>query len=194
MLRKPIFWILFLIIVIIGILVFIFNPFNFSNNSSELSQKTRPDTPALVNGEKISKKAYEARLLSQQYYHGELYPKRSGKKPSQELINDLPRSTLENFIQEKLLTQYLSKKNITISDNEVLNFIQKEIIDSSWEGDKKKYEKDLRETYQTDITTIAQSVRNDLLIQKTMEIEKLDAFEFSEWYTNLRKNADVTIY
>ena len=185
LLQKPIFWIALIIVMIIGLLVLVLqfnNPKNLQSLSPKLSEKPKPDYPALVNGEKISKEAYEARLASQEYYYGDFYVKRSGNKPPQELVNDLPRATLENFIQEALLTQYLGKKNVTVSDQESQDFIQNEIIDQSWEGDREKYEKDLQETFHTDITTIMQAVRRDLLIQKVMEVEKLDAFGFSAWY------------
>lgn len=197
MFKKPIFWISLLVIVIIGISILIvkFNGPNSSKNlPSKLSEKPKPAVPAVVNGEPISKEAYEARLVSQEYYYGDFYVKRFGSKPSQELINDLPRATLESFIQEALLTQYLRRKNIAVSDQEVFDFIQKEIIDQSWKGDRQKYEKDLRETFHTDIATIMRSARRNLLIQKVMEAEKLDASGFPAWYAELRKNADVTIY
>ncbi|OGK36791.1 hypothetical protein A3F03_01715 [Candidatus Roizmanbacteria bacterium RIFCSPHIGHO2_12_FULL_41_11] len=194
LLQKPIFRISLLVIVIIGISILIFKPYSSKNLPSTVSEKPKPMVPAVVNGEQIPKKAYEARLASQEYYYGDLYVKRSGKKPPQELVNDLPRATLENFIQETLLTQYLGKKNITVSDQEAQDFIQKEIIDQSWKGDRQRYEKDLRETFHTDITIIMRSVRRDLLIQKVMEVEKLDAFGFSAWYAQLRRNADVIIY
>lgn len=201
LLKKPLFWIgliiVLIIVLIIGLLVLISqsnDSKNLQNLPSKVSEKPKPEVPAVVNGEPISKKAYEARLASQEYYYGDFYVKRYGNKASQDLVNDLPRATLESFIQETLLTQYLRRKNIAVSDQEVLDFIQKEIIDQSWKGDRQKYEKDLRETFHTDITTIMRSVRRDLLIQKVMEVEKLDAFGFSAWYDKLRKNADVTIY
>ena len=197
MFQKPIFWISLLVVAIVGISILIFKSYSPSTQKSlpsKISEKPKPAVPAVVNGQKISKEAYEARLKSQEYYYGDFYVKRSGNKPPEELVNDLPRATLENFIQEALLTQYLRRKNVTVSDQEVQDFIQKEIIDQSWEGNREKYEKDLRETFHTDITVIMQSVRRDLLIQKVMEVEKLDAPGFSAWYAELRRNADVTIY
>ena len=132
--------------------------------------------------------------MNQKIYYKELYIKQFDKNPSQELVNNLPRTILEDFIQEILLAQYLGKKNVTISDQDALGYIQKEIINRSYGGDRQKYEKDLQETFHTDITNIMRSVRRDLLIQKVKEVEKLDGLEFSAWYDELRKNADVAIY
>lgn len=194
LLQKPLFWIGLIIVMIIGLLVLVLQFNNPKNLPSKVSEKPKPEAPAVVNGEPISKEAYQAHLVIQKYYYGDFYVKRFGNKPSQDLVNDLPRATLENFIQETLLTQYLRRKNIAVSDQEVQDFIQKEIIDQSWKGDRQKYEKDLRETFHTDITIIMRSARRELLIQKIKEAEKLDAFGFSAWYDKLRKNADVTIY
>lgn len=157
-------------------------------------QKLAPDAPAIVNGEEISKEAYEARLASQEYYYSEdFYIERFGKEPNKDLVADLPRATLENLIQETLLAQYLSKKGIYVTDEEVQTFIQTEIIDALWEGDRERYEQDLRETFKTDIRTITHAVRRNLLIQKVQEAEDLSGLEFSGWYADLRESADVTI-
>lgn len=197
MLQKPVFWIGLIVALIIVLLVLILqlNSINGHKNLPlKVSEKPKPEVPAVVNGEKISKEAYEARLTSQEYYYGDFYVKRYGNKPPQALVNDLPRATLESFIQETLIAQYLGRKNITVSDQEVQDFIQKEIIDRSYGGNRQKYEKEARETFHTDIIIIMRTIRRDLLIEKIKEVEKLDASGFSEWYAKLRKNADVTIY
>ena len=149
---------------------------------------------ALVNGEEISKAEFEKTLEPQVYFYTKIYPEQSKETVSDEFIKGLRSATIDRLIQEELLTKYLADKGIKVTDEEVRDTVQKDIVDEAWKGDWQAYEKDLKDTYNTNLENIMGNFRRDLLIQKVLAEEKIKPADFDKWYADFKAKAGIEIY
>ena len=187
---KTLIFILFLL-VLIAILAA--SAFYYTNKKNQQSIK-ESEVAATVNGEKILKADYERNLKAQEYFYTQFYQKKSKETVSNEFIKGLRESTINRLVQEKLLTQYLSDKGIEVTNEEIRNIIQKDIVNKAWKGDWQAYEKDLKETYNTNLEYIMGNFRRDLLIQKVIAEEKINPADFDKWYGDFKAKEEVEIY
>jgi hypothetical protein len=156
-------------------------------------QQSQSRVAAEVNGKKISKIDYKNILAAQEYFYIVVNQKITEVDPSEEFLFSLRESTMDQLIEEALLADYLAKKDVEISDDSVRQYIKENIVNETWEGDWTAYENNL-EKNKSSLENITHAVRRDLLIQKVMEVEGLDADKFREWYAKLLSGADVSIF
>ena len=149
---------------------------------------------ALVNGEEISKAEFEKTLEPQVYFYTKIYPEQSKETVSDEFIKGLRSATIDRLIQEELLTKYLADKGVKVTDEEVRDTVQKDIVDEAWKGDWQAYEKDLKDTYNTNLENIMGNFRRDLLIQKVLAEEKIKPADFDKWYADFKAKAEIEVY
>ena len=149
---------------------------------------------ALVNGEEISKAEFEKTLEPQVYFYTKIYPEQSKETVSDEFIKGLRSATIDRLIQEELLTKYLADKGVKVTDEEVRDTVQKDIVDEAWKGDWQAYEKDLKETYNTSLENIMGTFRRDLLVQKVIAEEKVSPADFDKWYADFKAKAEIEVH
>lgn len=120
-----------------------------------------------VNGEKIFKADYNKRLAAQTYFYTNISP------ASQTELVKLPNQTLEDFIQEKLLTKLLLDRGITVTDEEVMQKIKTTSVNKLFGGDLKKYEEALQTRYHTTLAEVKRTARLEILKGKTAQLQTL---------------------
>lgn len=150
----------------------------------------QPEVVATVNGEKILKKDYDLALKAYEYFYTEVYPKEIGQKISTEISKSLGQNVLDNMIMVELLTQYLQKKGIQITDEEIREDIKKQIVDPSYKGDWGAYEKYLSNN-RSSLDLEMKNFKRQLLVQKVIKLEKIEAYNFDKWYADLKAKADI---
>lgn len=180
---KPLFGVFIVVVLIVG--VFVVQKYKAGPEV--------PDVPAIVNGEEISLEDFEKVRLSQEHYFNIYYPKRFGENVSEEFLQGLPEAALENLIEITLLTQHLNKKAIEVTDEEILNAIEEQVVDPVWEGDWDAYRLDLKATYGINLENVKHNFRRNILIEKVIIEEDIDPKEFPEWYDSLRNSANIEI-
>lgn len=148
---------------------------------------------ATVNGQKIFRKDYEAILEAQQYFYTNIYPKETQDKVSDEFLQSLSQTTLDNLILENLLTQYLATKDIHISVEEIRQEIKVNVVNPSWKGDWSVYEQFLRANG-TNLENQLHTYRRDLAIRKVIQMENLKPYDFDKWYENLKAKSKISSF
>ena len=180
------------LIVVLLIIVLVVVGYLYYPNQDK--QEDTLNLAAEVNGEPILKEDYQGLLESQEYFYTNVYPKETNQKVSDEFIEGLQDQAVDSLIQEKLLTQYLLEKGIEVTDEEVDTFIQKEIVDKLYDGNRQTYEKELEEKYNSNLNNIKRTIRRDLLIQKVLAEEKIKPADFDKWYADFKAKAGIKIY
>ena len=147
---------------------------------------------AIVNGEQILKQDYDKIIKSTQDYYKEVYPSITGDTTPKEIFESLPKSTLEALIQEVLLSQKLTEKGINVTDNEARQHLKEAVVDESYGGDWKAYEKEL-EKNKSNLEIATRNAKRDLMAEKIIEVENLSQDKYDGWYGELRNNANIEI-
>ena len=183
---------LFLAILVVLILALV-SWYFYTNLNKPVSPIKQPELAATVNGEKILKSDYDAFLKSQQDYYNEVYPKLAKQKVSDQFLKDLPKQTLKLLIEDSLLAQFLKTKGVVVAEQEVRDYVKKEIVDKNYGGDWEVYKKDIVSN-KTSLDNVLRSAKRELMRSKVVEIQKLSPTAFEGWYSDLKKSADIKIY
>lgn len=123
---------------------------------------------AKVNGQAILKNDYEDRLAAQKHYLTNIA---KDATDSAQKVAELPQTVLEEMIQEALLTDFLKKNGITVSDDEVRQRMKEITVDPNWKGDWKAYENSLKNQYQTTLVDAMRSFRLIILKEKIASLK-----------------------
>lgn len=179
--KRLAFFLLFLAVVFLLSLFFFFTK----------SQKPPANVAAVVNGTPILKSDQEKLSASQNYYFTKIFPTQTKENVSPEFVESLNQTTLDFLILEKLLSQYLEQKGVTISDDEVRQKIQTDVVDPNFGGDWTKYEQSLTASA-TDLENQMHSFRRDLLIEKVIQLENIKPYDFDKWYADLKAKSQIS--
>ena len=145
--------------VFVALAIFLY-PKLVSKSPAQPSEEERADIVALVNGEEIGRDEFEARAAADEYFYTVISPL---PEAEQATIRD---RTLEEMIQEKLLTQFLSHQGLSVTDDEARQRIKEITVDTQFDGDWQLYEQELQEIYRTTLDEVIRTVRIDLLREK----------------------------
>lgn len=148
---------------------------------------------AVVNGEEIPMSDYKKLLSSQEYFYTKIYPAQSKQEVSDKFLKGLSSLILDNLIRDALLSQYLAKKNVVIKNDDVKQYIQKNIVNQDFAGDWKAYEKSLK-TNGGNLETAFKNIKSSLLKEKVQELENLRPLDFDRWYLDLKNISKITKY
>lgn len=133
-----------------------------------------PEIVAKVESETILKKEYESRLAAQKYFYT------SVAKLVQEEPESIESATIEEMIQEILLTNLLAEQDIKVTDKEVRQRIKKTVVDRKFKGNWTAYEKHLKKEYQTTLEEVMRTTRIELLKEKVAQL-KTTKHIFAAW-------------
>lgn len=161
-LLKPLFLLFFLILLVL-LIMFIAKNVHFTDGRLKFGQ-----IAAKVNGQPILKKDYEDRLETQKYFYTNVAKEATD---SAKKIAELPNEVLEGMIQEVLLTDFLKKQGITVSDDEVRQKMKEITVDPNWQGDWQVYENNLKTQYKTTLADATRSFRLLLLKEKIASLK-----------------------
>lgn len=164
---------------------------SFLPSQQKISENKPPaNVAAVVNGSSITKEDFNKNLQANQQFYNKVYPEKSGTQISDEFAKGLPKLILEGLIQEKLLTQHLASKGIAISDQQVKDYLQKEIVNPLYGGNLQSYENFLVASG-TNLEIASGNIKRNLLRQKVIEVENLNPEDFGRWYAKLKANSKI---
>lgn len=181
--KRFAFFLIFIAVVFLLSLVFFFTQ----------SQKPLTNVAAVVNGKPIPKKNYDAALKSSLNFLSQTYPKITSQKVLDNLLKSQPKLIADNLIQEALLTDYLEKKGIIITDEQVKQSTKEKVVDKFYSGSWENYQKDLN-SKGISLETALNNGRLDLLKSKVAELEHLTSSNFDSWYYQLKTNSKIINY
>lgn len=183
-------YVISVLIVVLVVVLVILGAFYYRQRSGADNLE---NVAAVVNGENISINDFNSAYEPQLEFYEVAYPEVIGEETPKEIIDSLPKNTLDNLIMEILLTQYLADKDIEITDDQVKEHVRKTTVDEIYGGDWAKYEAYLKEN-KSSLEVALRSARRDVLIEAVSKEEKIKIDDFSDWYLKLREKADVAIY
>jgi len=134
----------------------------------------KTDSIAVVNGQSISKTDYNRRLASQTFFYTSISPLPKDK------LAELKNKVLEDMIQDVLLTQFLSKNNIIVTEDEVKKGIEDTVVKKSFGGDWKKYENELKTRYHATLADTMLTYRLEILKGRLGQLQTTKHF-FGIW-------------
>jgi parvulin-like peptidyl-prolyl isomerase len=133
-----------------------------------------PEIAAKVEGETILKEDYETRLAAQKYFYT------SVAKLVQEEPESIESATIEEMIQEILLTNLLAEQDIKVTDSEVRQRIKKTVVNRKFKGNWTAYKKHLKKEYHTTLEEVMRTTRIELLKEKVGQL-KTTKHIFAAW-------------
>ena len=183
-------YVISVLIVVLVIVLVILGAFYYRQRSGADNLE---NVAAVVNGKDISIADFNNTYEPQLEFYRTAYPEVIGEEAPKELVDSLPKNTLDDLIMDTLLTQYLADKKIEITADQVKEHVSKTIVDEIYEGDWAKYESYLKEN-KSSLEIVLRNKRKDLLIQTVSKEEKLKVDDFSDWYLKFRETSNVVIY
>lgn len=135
---------------------------------------------ARVNGAGITKDAYNQQLASLQFFYSQ-----SGQKIDESMLK---KNVLDTLIDNQLLQNYATEKQITINQEAINASYQQRVSAYKTEQD---FLAALNKMYNTDKTQYQETIRQDLLreaVQKAVN-QPLDT-----WLRQQRSTASISIY
>lgn len=116
---------------------------------------------AIVNGEKILKKDWERRVETQRYFYTVL-----ASPPEANTLENLEQESLEFLIRLTLLEQFLEQRGRTVTDDEVLSYIE----DSTKEAypDFAAYKAVLANSYRMTLDDVKLNFKEELLVKRVV--------------------------
>lgn len=156
------------------------------------SQPPKPESAAIVNGEKIPIEDYETALNQELRFYREAFPPQTGQPVDDIFLEGLPQLILDNLIQEALLTRHLREKGIEITDEDVRAYMQKEVVDAIYGGSWGAYEEFLIKN-DSNLEITSRNFKRRLIAEKVAELERITRpQDFDVWYyTNLKSKANI---
>ncbi|PJE63752.1 hypothetical protein COU89_01590 [Candidatus Roizmanbacteria bacterium CG10_big_fil_rev_8_21_14_0_10_45_7] len=129
-----------------------------------------------VNGKTVSQREFDKRLSDQKYFYSNI------SKLSEEELAKMDEKVREDFIMDLLLTDFLKKNGIEVTNDEVKARLKTEIVDKVAGGDWAKYEQELASRYKTTLDQVLLTQRLTVLKEKLAQLQTKKHF-WGIWVT-----------